>query len=259
MSRFFRAYRAAATNPQQAVAQVRAQINQQERSIKELDAKIRGAQTEMLKYGTTNKPLALAALRRKKLYEQQREKLMGQQMNLEQMQFHVQNAEMLQGNVSAIKAGNSALKTLTQSVDDVHNVVDDLTENLAMAEEMGKALSAPVGELVDADALEKELEEFVQEEASGSNEEPRDAPIMSKDDDAFYLENDATKVAVMPLVQGPATLTRPTAVRSAMGRMEPSSSSASNSISRASGSAPVVKTMTTEDDEMRVLMREMAL
>jgi len=115
---------------------------------------------------TTNKKLALAALQRKKRFEEQLNRDQGVLTNLELQRETIENAKInaeVVGTMShAQKAMSSAHKNLNP--DKVHDIMDKFQEQQDLAKEIGDAISAPTGvQLVDEDELERELAELEQE------------------------------------------------------------------------------------------------
>merc|ERR1719229_21767 len=93
------------------------------------------------------KSRAMQALKRKKMYEQQRDQLLGTQFNVEQLAFQQEQAEVTMTAVQAMKAGADQLKAAQGKVN--INTVDKLTDDMAdLADEMqqiNEALAASSG------------------------------------------------------------------------------------------------------------------
>eukprot|EP00421_Protoceratium_reticulatum_P042048 CAMPEP_0168448646 /NCGR_PEP_ID=MMETSP0228-20121227/47199_1 /TAXON_ID=133427 /ORGANISM="Protoceratium reticulatum, Strain CCCM 535 (=CCMP 1889)" /LENGTH=267 /DNA_ID=CAMNT_0008463181 /DNA_START=80 /DNA_END=881 /DNA_ORIENTATION=- len=93
------------------------------------------------------KQRAVQAIKRKKMYEQQRDQLLGTQFNLENLGFHHDQAEITLTAVNAMKRGHEQLKHQTSQID--AGMVDRLRDDMEdMAEDMkaiGEALGASMG------------------------------------------------------------------------------------------------------------------
>ncbi|UJR34266.1 hypothetical protein I4U23_021670 [Adineta vaga] len=115
-----------------------------------------------------NKRGALMALKRKKKYEKTLLQLDGTLTTLETQREYLQNASTNMDVLRVMKQAANALKKTNQNldVDQVHDLMDDLSEQHTVAEEIANAISSPMGTsdlYSDAD-LERELELLAQEE-----------------------------------------------------------------------------------------------
>lgn len=126
------------------------------------------AETKLAKENaTTNKRVALAALKRKKRYEQQLEQLQGTLTTIETQREALENANTNSAVLETMKGASDALKKShkNMNVDDVHEMMDDIAEQNDIANEISNAISSgPMATGVDDDDLMKELEELEQEE-----------------------------------------------------------------------------------------------
>merc|ERR1712012_274933 len=120
------------------------------------------------KNAKTNKRVALAALKRKKRYEQQLQQIDGTLTTIEQQRNVLENAntntEVLKNMGEASKALKAAHKNM--DVDQVHDMMDDIAEQQDVAKEISEAISNPVafGQEYDDDELEAELADLEAEE-----------------------------------------------------------------------------------------------
>ncbi|RNA18361.1 charged multivesicular body 4b [Brachionus plicatilis] len=108
--------------------------------------------------------VALQALRRKKRYEQQLEKLDGTLTTLEYQREVLENAS---SNAQVLKVMGDASKAFKNThkdmnVDKIHDLMDDIAEQKQIDDEISSAISNPVGfsDDVDEDELLKELEDL---------------------------------------------------------------------------------------------------
>ncbi|KAK6178435.1 hypothetical protein SNE40_013225 [Patella caerulea] len=120
------------------------------------------------KHGTKNKRLALQALKRKKRFDQQLQKIDG---TLSTIEFQREALEDASTNTEVLKVMGVAAKALKGAhnnldVDKVHDLMDEVAEQNEIASEISDAISNPIGfgQDVDEDDLMAELEELEQEE-----------------------------------------------------------------------------------------------
>jgi charged multivesicular body protein 4 len=108
------------------------------------------------------------ALKRKKMYEQQREHTRGARFNLETQLLAIENANVNMETLKAMKAGSQTMKTMhgEMDVDKVDATMDDIREQMDLANEINAAISTPLGMDygVDEDELNEELEQLEQSE-----------------------------------------------------------------------------------------------
>ncbi|CAE7256896.1 unnamed protein product [Symbiodinium necroappetens] len=137
-----------------------------DQKIEELGAKIQKADEEARQWvakqstDATAKARAMQALKRKKLYEQQRDQLVDTQFNVENLAFQQEQAEITAGTVAAMKKATDQLKNQTQKigVDQVDKLTDEMADIAAEMKDIQSALAAPsaVGSAAE-DEAEKEL------------------------------------------------------------------------------------------------------
>lgn len=137
-----------------------------DQKIEELGAKIQKADEEARQWvakqstDATAKARAMQALKRKKLYEQQRDQLVDTQFNVENLAFQHEQAEITAGTVAAMKKATDQLKNQTQKigVDQVDKLTDEMADIAAEMKDIQSALAAPsaVGSAAE-DEAEKEL------------------------------------------------------------------------------------------------------
>jgi charged multivesicular body protein 4 len=108
------------------------------------------------------------ALKRKKQYEAQVEKISGARMTLETQVSTIENANVNLEAVNAMKMGAQALKNMhgTMNIDKVDDTMEEIKEQMDLANEISEAIAQPVGFGLDMDEdeLNAELEELEQEE-----------------------------------------------------------------------------------------------
>ena len=107
---------------------------------------------------------ALFAMKRKKLYEQEIEKIDATKMTLEQQCINLESATQNKETFAALKTGTQAMKNIRKEMDieKVDDMMDDIREEMEMAQEISNAIAQPVdiGMPMDDDELLAELEEL---------------------------------------------------------------------------------------------------
>jgi len=108
---------------------------------------------------------ALYHLRRKKMFEKQIDQIYGKKGNIE---IQIMTLESASGNNDVLKAMRNGAEALKKSVKDtdvdkVADVMEDINESMGLADELGEALSQPIGPVMDEDELNAELEEMENE------------------------------------------------------------------------------------------------
>jgi charged multivesicular body protein 4 len=119
------------------------------------------------KYISTNKVLAKNALKKKKGYETNLIKIENQIESLETQLTAIEGANLNLETMKAMKQGASAMKQIhgEYNVDKVEETMDDIREQVELADEISDAISRPVGtEYVDEDELDEELAALQEEE-----------------------------------------------------------------------------------------------
>lgn len=155
------------------IRKIREQLDTLEKRELHIEKKI-GMQLEEAKKKSAGKDKrgAIFALKRKKMYEAEIEKLQGARMTLETQVMTLESAHVNMETFTALRSGANQMKAIhgQMNVDTVDNIMDDIQEEMATADEIGRAISQPLGStLYDDDELEEELrmmEELDLEEAA---------------------------------------------------------------------------------------------
>lgn len=111
---------------------------------------------------------ALFALKRRKLYEAELDKIANIKMTLE---TQVMNLESAQQNIETFKAMDAAKGAMADirkvtDIDKVDDLMDGIKEEMELADEISNALAQPIDPLMqDEDDLLAELEELAVEDA----------------------------------------------------------------------------------------------
>jgi len=148
-----------------ATGSINTRMTDLDSKIKALDDELRKFK-EQMKKATGNasimlKKRAMDTLKRKKMYETQRDQLANQQFNIDQTVFAIETVKSTQITVSAMKDASKQLKLESAkiSLNEIEDMQDDLEDLLEDAGDISEILSrsyaTPDG--VDEDDLEAEL------------------------------------------------------------------------------------------------------
>ena len=119
--------------------------------------------------------LAKSAFKRKKGYESNLLKVENQIETLETQLISIEGANLNLETMKAMKQGAKAMKQIhgEYDVDKVEDTMDEIREQVELADEISEAISRPVGnEFVDEDELDEELKEL-EAEAKEQEQEHR--------------------------------------------------------------------------------------
>lgn len=167
----------------------------------EMDVKIKGLDDEMRRYkealkkapnNATIKKRAMDCLKRKRMYESQRDQFANQQFNIDQTSFAIDTVKNTQESVSAMKIAAKTLKKETKKlslseIEDMQDDMEDMLEDVGEINELlGRAYGCPDGiEEEDLDAelacLEDEMfadDELLQETQQASSFKAPSVPTM---------------------------------------------------------------------------------
>eukprot|EP00922_Rhytidocystis_sp_ex-Travisia-forbesii_P029141 GHVS01042676.1.p1 GENE.GHVS01042676.1~~GHVS01042676.1.p1 ORF type:complete len:237 (+),score=41.00 GHVS01042676.1:195-905(+) len=157
----------------QASSQIEDKIDHLEKQIVKCEQELSVCKQTLQTKTTTGgvKQRALAILKRKKMYEAQRDQLMGTQMNLEQSQFATDQLQTTALTVEAMKTASVHLKAeyKKMNIDDVERVQDDMADLLFDQQEISDILARNYALPNDVDESELEAE-FAEMTASGELE-----------------------------------------------------------------------------------------
>ncbi|TFJ82334.1 hypothetical protein NSK_006344 [Nannochloropsis salina CCMP1776] len=169
--------------------------------LKGLDDKIKALDDELRKFqvlikrssGATqanHKRRAIDVLKRKKMYEQQRDQLAAQSFNVDQTNFALDSVKDTITTVDAMKGAHKALKVEAKKVkiDDIEDLTDDLADMMEDMNEINDALGRNYGvsdEIDEAD-LDAELA-GLEDELEGLGEMEADATASSVEATPAYL------------------------------------------------------------------------
>lgn len=140
---------------------------------------------------------AIFALKRKKMYEAEIEKLQGARMTLETQVMTLESAHVNMETFMALRTGANQMKAIhgQMNVDTVDDIMDDIQEEMATADEIGRAISQPLGsQLYDDEDLEEELREMEELDL----EEKMLQPAVATPADAAAVAAAAAAAAAIP-------------------------------------------------------------
>jgi charged multivesicular body protein 4 len=114
------------------------------------------------KMASKDKRGALYCMKRKKMYEGEIEKIIGARMTLEQQMLALESQATTMETVKAMQQGARALKVghAGMDADSVEEVMADIAEEMAQADEISKVIAAPADDVFDDDELLNELNEL---------------------------------------------------------------------------------------------------
>lgn len=152
--------------PRKAIVDLMAHLDMLGKKEKHLESQIAEQEAIAKRNVSSNRKTALAALRRKKLYEGNLEKLQAQVNTIEQQLHTIESANLNFETMKVMESGSKAMKTIHRGmdIDKVDKVMDDIMEQQQLADEIGEAVARPMGETVDEDELQEELKQLEQED-----------------------------------------------------------------------------------------------
>lgn len=167
----------AGPSPQEALARLRETEDMLGKKQEYLEKKIEQELATAKKHGTKNKRAALQALKRKKRFEKQLVQIDG---TLSTIEFQREALENSHTNTEVLKNMGYAAKAMkavheNMDLDKIDSLMQDITEQQEVAQEISDAISRPVGfgEEFEEDELLAELEELEQEELNRHMENVR--------------------------------------------------------------------------------------
>lgn len=149
------------SDAQTTIVKLRESISNQDKREDHIQKKVNNilaeAKTKMAK---GDKKGAVTAMKRKKLYEQELAKIQNVRFTLETQVINLESAQQNAETFKALKQGNTAMKGIRDEVgiDQVDDVMDEIKEEMEMAQEINDAIAQPVDPLMtDEDELLEEL------------------------------------------------------------------------------------------------------
>ncbi|KAF2230704.1 Snf7-domain-containing protein [Viridothelium virens] len=153
--------------PKKAILDLRATLEMLNKREKHLQTQMDEQDAIARKNVSSNKNVAKAALRRKKQFEHALEQTSSQMMTVEREISSIETANINKETFVAMQNAGKAMKQIhgDLSIDKVDQTMEDLREQHAIGEEISGALTqTPIGQGVDEDELDEELQELQQEQ-----------------------------------------------------------------------------------------------
>ncbi|XP_026561813.1 charged multivesicular body protein 4c [Pseudonaja textilis] len=152
--------------PQEALARLRETEEMLTKKQEYLEARVAKELALAKKHGTRDKRAALQALKRKKRYEKQLSQIDG---TLSTIEFQREALENSHTNTEVFKNMGYAAQAMKKvhenmDLDKIDDMMQDITEQQDIAQEITEALTRRVADDFDEDELLAELEELEQEE-----------------------------------------------------------------------------------------------
>ncbi|KAI8871116.1 hypothetical protein GQ42DRAFT_162228 [Ramicandelaber brevisporus] len=167
MNYFFGKKKAVA--PKDAIVKLRENIAMLEKREAHLQASIDKELRTARLNASRNRPVALAAIKRKKQLESQIEKIRGSHTTLDTLALHIEGANIHVETIKTIEQATDALKGIHKETTaaQVDTIMDDLQEQISVSNELSDAVSnyQMFGIDVDDDELNAELDLLEQEQA----------------------------------------------------------------------------------------------
>ncbi|KAJ7338958.1 hypothetical protein JRQ81_012860 [Phrynocephalus forsythii] len=153
-------------SPQEALARLRETEEMLTKKQEYLEARIEKELALAKRHGTRDKRAALQALKRKKRYEKQLSQIDG---TLSTIEFQREALENSYTNTEVFKNMGYAAQAMKKvhenmDLDKIDDMMQDITEQQDIAQEITEALTRKLGDDFDEDELLAELEELEQEE-----------------------------------------------------------------------------------------------
>jgi len=133
-------------------------IYREEHILKKVEQQVAEAKAQMAK---GNKKGALFAMKRKKMYEAEADKIQNVKMTLETQVINLESAAQNAETFKAMQSGTQTMKKIRNEVgiDQVDDIMDEIKEEMELAQEVNNAIAQPVDPLMaDEDELLAELE-----------------------------------------------------------------------------------------------------
>lgn len=143
------------TAPRDAIVGLRENLLMLDKKEQHLTRKMEEQQEKARTLVASNRKAAAQALRQKKVFETELERLYGTRMTLETQVAAIESANMNFETMQAMKRGSDALKQIHGSlnIDKVDATMDSIREQMDLTNEISEAISNPVGIGQDVDEV----------------------------------------------------------------------------------------------------------
>ncbi|KAI0205854.1 vacuolar-sorting protein SNF7 [Astrocystis sublimbata] len=178
--------------PKNAILGLRTQLEMLQKREKHLMNQMDEQDAIARKNVNTNKNAAKAALRRKKAHEHSLDQTVAQIGTLEQQINAIESANINRETLAAMQRAGEAMQQIhgKLTVDKVDQTMDALREQNALSEEIVQAITSNhIGETLDEDELDDELEALQQEALDKQMLESGTVPVSSVSSDVHKLPN----------------------------------------------------------------------
>ena len=148
-------------SPMNVIQNMKLTLEMIEKKEKFLESNIEKFKNEARNILHTNKPKAITLLKKAKMNEKQLLSLYGQKENLELQIFSIEQGVTNKNIISSMIEGKNIIEQLSKNmdIDNIGELMDEITETFQTSKEVTDAISRPIGELYDEDDLLKELED----------------------------------------------------------------------------------------------------
>jgi len=187
--------------PQDTIARLRESLETLDKREQFLDKKIQQQLSEAKRYNAAgNKRMAVAALKRKKMLVEQQAKIAGAREKIELQMSAIESAKMDMEIIDTLQAGTKTMQEMHKGMtaEKVDKVMDDMSDQIAVSQEISDALGQPVGDVVDEDELLEELDELEEEDITAEIDElpapgkvrakPQKQKVATEEEDLAELE-----------------------------------------------------------------------
>lgn len=185
MASFMSYFGAGRKDPKQtardAIVGLRQQLQMIEKKEEYLQKKIEEETKKARANAVSNKAVATAALKRRKVTEQELDRLAGSRLQLEMQVNTLESANLNAETMAAMKKASDALKVIhgNLTMDKVDSTMNAVNEQRELANEIAETLANPIyaGVDVDEDELKAELDELQQDELNNRLNEADHVPV----------------------------------------------------------------------------------
>eukprot|EP01129_Flabellula_baltica_P005852 TRINITY_DN2145_c0_g1_i1.p1 TRINITY_DN2145_c0_g1~~TRINITY_DN2145_c0_g1_i1.p1 ORF type:complete len:214 (-),score=56.75 TRINITY_DN2145_c0_g1_i1:138-779(-) len=109
---------------------------------------------------------AMHSLKIKKALENQMQQFNGTRFTLEQQILAIESGTLIYNIVNVMAESNRTMSSLNRNMDqdDVADILDDITDQIQITQDIGDTLSSPIGQSFDDYELENELDALMNED-----------------------------------------------------------------------------------------------
>jgi len=179
----FMSYFGARKDPKQAardaIVNLRQQLQMIDKKEEYLQKKIEEETKKARANAVSNKTVATAALKRRKMNEIELNRLGDSRFQLETQVNTLESANMNAETMAAMKKASDALKVIHGNItlDKVDTTINALNEQRELANEIAEAIANPVNLDIDEDELKQQLEDLQQDELNDRLNQADHVPI----------------------------------------------------------------------------------